>query len=97
MTFPIVFRIVGRGIAVAVLAISGPQSLRDAADSAGILVGAAVRPYLFSEAAYSATLAREYNLVEPENAMKWPALRSTASGFDFGDGDTVVRLRRFIA
>jgi hypothetical protein len=65
MTFPICSRIVGGYIAVAVLAISGPQSLRDAADSAGILVGAAVRPYLLSEAAYSETLAHEYNMVEP--------------------------------
>jgi GH35 family endo-1,4-beta-xylanase len=91
MKFPICSRIVGRWFAVAVLAISGPQSLRDAADSAGMLVGAAVRPYLFSEAAYSATLAHEFNMVQPENAMKWPDLRPTASGFDFRDGDAVVR------
>lgn len=45
MTFPIGFRIVGRCIAAAVLAISGQQSLRDASDSTVILVGAAVRPY----------------------------------------------------
>ena len=74
-----------------VLAISGPQSLRDAADSSGILVGAAVRPYLFSEAAYTATLAHEYNLVQPENSMKWPDLRPNANDFDFRDADAVVR------
>jgi len=91
MEFLICSRIVGRWLAVAVLAISGPRSLRDAADSAGVLVGAAARPYLFSEAAYSAALAHEFNMVQPENAMKWPDLRPTASGFDFRDGDAVVR------
>jgi len=91
MKFPIFSRVLGRWLALALLAISGPQSLRDAADSAGILVGAAVRPYLFSEAAYSATLAHEYNMVQPENAMKWPDLRPNANDFDFRDGDAVVR------
>jgi endo-1,4-beta-xylanase len=46
---------------------------------------------LFSEAAYSATLPREYNLVEPEDAMKWWTLRPDAATFNFHDGDDVVR------
>jgi endo-1,4-beta-xylanase len=50
-----------------------------------------VRPSLFSEAAYSATLAHEYNLVEPEDAMKWWTLRPEADKFDFREGDEVVR------
>lgn len=45
-------------------------TLRQAGDRAGVLVGAAVRPSLFSEAAYSETLGREFNMVEPEDAMK---------------------------
>jgi endo-1,4-beta-xylanase len=61
------------------------------AQSTGILVGTAVRPSLFSEGAYSATLAREYNLVEPEDAMKWWTLRPDAGTFDFRAGDEVVR------
>jgi len=56
-----------------------------------VLVGTAVRPYAFSETAYSTTLAREFNMVEPEDAMKWLALRPTADSFDFHDGDAVVR------
>jgi hypothetical protein len=47
-----------------------PLPLRQAADQAHMLLGAAVRPSLFSEAAYSETLAREFNMVEPEDAMK---------------------------
>ncbi len=65
--------------------------LRQAADQAHVLVGAAARPSLFSEAAYAATLAREFNMVEPEDAMKWWALRQQAGNFDFREGDEVVR------
>jgi endo-1,4-beta-xylanase len=72
-------------------AIAPAQSLRQAAASTGVLVGTAVRPYAFSDADYSTTLAREFNLVEPEDAMKWLALRPSAGSFDFHDGDAVVR------
>jgi len=68
-----------------------PQSLRQAGEKAGVLVGTAVRPYLFSEAPYAATLAREYNMVEPEDAMKWWAVRPAADAFDFRQGDDVIR------
>jgi endo-1,4-beta-xylanase len=66
-----------------------PMTLRQAADQADLLVGTAVRPSLFSEAAYSETLAREYNFVEPEDAMKWWVLRRNPE-FDFRAGDEVV-------
>jgi endo-1,4-beta-xylanase len=66
-------------------------TLREAADRADLLVGTAVRPSLFSELAYSQTLAREFNMVEPEDAMKWSVIRRSAGTFDFHDGDEVVR------
>jgi endo-1,4-beta-xylanase len=72
----------------------GAQSLRQEADKAGLLVSTAVRPALFSEAAYATTLAREFNMVEPEDALKWPALRPDASTYDFRHGDEVVRFAR---
>ncbi len=83
----------GRGtILLLIIAVSAqaPTSLRDAADRAHFLVGAAVRPSLFSEAAYSTTLAREFNMVEPEDVMKWWIVRRD-QGFDFQKGDEVVR------
>ena len=67
------------------------QPLRQAADRAGLLVGTAVRPSLFSEAAYSETLAREFSLVEPEDVMKWWVVRRNRDSFDFREGDEVVR------
>jgi endo-1,4-beta-xylanase len=66
------------------------QSLREKADALGISMSAAVRPSLFSEKLYSFTLAREFNMVEAEDAMKWSALRPDRSTFDFTQGDRVV-------
>ena len=70
---------------------ASPAPLRVAAEHAGLLVGTAVRPSLLSEAAYSATLAREFNMVEPEDAMKWWMVRSTHGPFDFSKADEIVR------
>ncbi|MGD0165098.1 MAG: endo-1,4-beta-xylanase [Candidatus Sulfotelmatobacter sp.] len=67
------------------------QSLRQEADSAGLLIGTAVRPSQLSEAAYASTLAHEFNMVEPEDALKWWVLRPDATSFDFRQGDEVVR------
>jgi len=80
-------------LSIAFLAATSPptQTLRRAADRAGILVGTAVRPYALSEAAYSETLAREYNMVEPENGMKWAAVHPQQASFDFREGDAVLR------
>ena len=78
-------------LAMAVWGTANPQTIREAALARNILVGAAVRPSLFSEAAYSATLGREFNMVEPEDAMKWWTVRHTVGAFDFRDGDQVVQ------
>src|SRR5580700_989800 len=67
------------------------QSLRQKADNAGLLIGTAVRPSQLSEPAYALTLAREYNMLEPEDAMKWWVLRPDAATYDFRQGDEVVR------
>jgi endo-1,4-beta-xylanase len=68
-----------------------PLTLRQAAAARHLLVGTAVRPSLFSERAYTETLGREFNMVEPEDALKWSVLRRNAHRFDFHDGDEVVR------
>jgi endo-1,4-beta-xylanase len=66
-------------------------SLRQAADRASVFVGTAVRPSQLPEAAYASTLAREFSMVEPEDAMKWWVMRPNSDEFDFGPGDQVVR------
>lgn len=76
---------------LAATAASPPPALRAAAEHAGLLVGTVVRPSLLSEAAYSATLAREFNMVEPEDAMKCWMVRSSPDTFDFSKADEIVR------
>src|SRR5260370_25805077 len=55
-----------------------------------MLVGTAVNPARFTEIEYAAALAREFNMVEPDNVMKWGALRTAQDKFNFGHGDEVV-------
>jgi endo-1,4-beta-xylanase len=56
-----------------------------------VLIGTAVRPSQLSEQAYASTLAREFNMVEAEDAMKWWVLRPGRATYDFRQGDKVVR------
>jgi endo-1,4-beta-xylanase len=86
-------RILALGLTVVCLGFgtaSPPDSLREAAQGSGMLVGAAVRPAQLTEAAYAATLAREFNLLEPEDAMKWEVLRPDPQSFDFSQADRVA-------
>jgi len=74
-----------------VTAVSRPaQSLREAADRAHVLIGAAVNAAYLSEPAYTSTLAREFNMLEPEDAMKWAVIRPDAETYNFADGDRLV-------
>jgi endo-1,4-beta-xylanase len=67
------------------------QSLRQEAEKSGVLIGTAVRPAQLSEKAYAATLGREFNMIEAEDAMKWWVLRPDRETYDFRQGDELVR------
>lgn len=67
-----------------------PETMREAAQHSGMLIGAAVRPAQLSEPDYAATLAREFNMLEPEDALKWEVLRPDPQSFDFHQADQVV-------
>ncbi len=66
------------------------QSLREAAQGSGMLIGSAVRPAQLSEAAYASTLAREFNMLEPEDALKWEVVHPEPQSFDFSQADEIV-------
>jgi len=88
-------KLAGRWLAFLLLATSTSvtgvaQKLREQADQKRILIGAAVDPSKFTETAYAETLAREFNMIEPENVMKWGAIRPTQEQFNFTRGDLVV-------
>jgi hypothetical protein len=46
-------------------------ALLDAALSSGMLIDTAARPVQLFEMVYASTLAREFNMMEPEDTMKW--------------------------
>ncbi len=69
---------------------STEPSLREAAQRPGLLVGTAVRPAQLSEAAYASTLAREFNMVEPEDALKWEVVHPQPQSYDFSQADQIV-------
>jgi endo-1,4-beta-xylanase len=66
------------------------QSLREAAQASGMLIGTAVRPAQLSEVAYASTLAREFNMLEPEDVLKWEVVHPEGEFFDFSQGDQIV-------
>jgi endo-1,4-beta-xylanase len=88
-----VFRLCWRStiLALGITSACCAQSLRQEAENDRVLVGTAVRPSQLSETAYASTLAREFNMVEAEDAMKWWVLRPDSSTYDFRQGDEVVR------
>ena len=65
-------------------------SLREAARECGLLIGASVRPAQLSEAAYASTLAHEFNMLEPEDALKWEVVHPERASFDFSQADQIV-------
>lgn len=67
-----------------------PRTLREAAEHSNMLIGTAVRPEQLSESAYATTVAREYNMLEPEDAMKWEELHPAPEMFDFSQADRIV-------
>lgn len=67
-------------------------SLREAADGNGRLIGAAVAAgHLSDDAMYKALAGREFNVLTPENDMKWAATEPTQGTYTFGLGDLLVK------
>jgi endo-1,4-beta-xylanase len=75
----------------AMVSVCSAQSLRQAADRDGILIGTAVRPSQLAEEKYASTLAHEFNMIEAEDAMKWWILRPDRAHYSFHPGDEIVR------
>lgn len=71
-------------------AIPATCTLRQLADLAGIRIGASAEATEVLPGPYAETLAREFNALTPENAMKWYTTNPAAGVFDFADADAVV-------
>src|SRR4051812_43751325 len=69
-------------------------TLRQAAQARQFLVGAAVFPEGLKDEAYAGVLAREFNALTPENAMKWEPSHPSLHGWRF---EAAHRLVEFAA
>lgn len=67
------------------------DTLRALAPAAGIRIGTAVdADALKTDAAYARLLAREFNLLTPENAMKFSVVHPERGRYDFAQADALV-------
>ncbi len=67
------------------------DTLRALAQSASLRIGTAVNvDALNTDAAYARLLAREFDLVTPENAMKFSVVQPERGRFDFAQADALV-------
>lgn len=71
--------------------VTGSRSLRAHAAPRGLLIGCAVVPeHLDGDPQYASTVAEQANILVPENALKWEALRPGPDQFDFRQADDVL-------
>src|SRR5713101_5550048 len=70
------------------------QPLRQVAGQRGVRIGAAADPSHFSETPYADTLGREFNQLEPENAMKFGPIHPGPTTYNFGPPDALVSFAR---
>ncbi|MEW1688635.1 endo-1,4-beta-xylanase [Streptomyces sp. NPDC091263] len=87
-------------VTAGLLTAAGVLSLAGTADAAttlgasaaakGRYFGAAVAANHLGESAYASTLGTEFNMVTPENEMKWDAVEASRNSFNFGSADQIV-------
>jgi endo-1,4-beta-xylanase len=67
------------------------QYLRTLAESRGLMIGTAVAAGpLRTDPNYADTLSREFNILTPENAMKFAQTQPGRNTYNFADADTIV-------
>ena len=80
--------------AAGLVALSGTASaastLGASAAERGRYFGAAVAANHLGEADYANALHTEFNMVTPENEMKWDATEPSQGSFSFGNADRIV-------
>ncbi|MFI7431302.1 endo-1,4-beta-xylanase [Micromonospora sp. NPDC049836] len=73
---------------------SAGTTLGSAAAEQGRYFGTAVAAYKLSDATYVGILNREFNMVTPENEMKWDATEPSQGQFSFSNADRIVNHAR---
>jgi endo-1,4-beta-xylanase len=75
---------------VAATSADAATTLGASASATGRYFGAAVAAYKLSDATYVGILNREFNMVTPENEMKWDATEPSQNSFSYGSADRIV-------
>lgn len=65
-------------------------SLRDYATQRNICIGAAIMPEHLEEIEYAKTVAKEFNILVPENHLKWSYVHPGKNRYDFSKADTII-------
>jgi endo-1,4-beta-xylanase len=65
-------------------------TLGASAAQTGRYFGTAVAAYKLSDSVYSTILDREFNMVTPENEMKWDATEPSQNSFNYSSADQIV-------
>ncbi|MGW1808951.1 non-reducing end alpha-L-arabinofuranosidase family hydrolase, partial [Streptomyces sp. NPDC002078] len=65
-------------------------TLAGAASGSGRYFGTAVSSGRLGDSTYSTILDREFNMITPENEMKWDTVEPSRGNFNFGPADSVV-------
>ncbi|MEU4077073.1 1,4-beta-xylanase [Streptomyces venezuelae] len=69
---------------------AGAAGLGTHAAPSGRYFGTAVAAGRLGDSAYTAIADREFNMITPENEMKWDAVEPSRGRFDFGPADRIV-------
>ena len=73
------------------MAAAPAQTLREAGARRKVLMGTAVDTRdIANDAAYAEVVARQYDMIEAENEMKWAAVEPSEGEFRFAGGDTLA-------
>ncbi|MFJ9427325.1 endo-1,4-beta-xylanase [Streptomyces sp. NPDC101249] len=70
--------------------LAAASSLGAAAAQSGRYFGTAVAANKLGTSAYATILDREFNMITPENEMKWDATEPARGSFSFGSADQIV-------
>jgi endo-1,4-beta-xylanase len=83
--------LVAAGTALAVASTAeAATTLGASAAASGRYFGTAVAAYKLSDTTYAGILDREFNMITPENEMKWDATEPSQGSFNYSSADQIV-------
>lgn len=65
-------------------------TLRSLAELRNLFIGVSVSPSRVKNPQYAALITREFNMIVPENSLKWVVVHPEPERFDFTEGDTII-------